>query len=114
MIKRPINKQVCDTEVIDIITSGNIQQIEQVCQEFCFSDGLCVSIYPTSFVYTGGKETGAKITLLNYPRFSVENEWELKDLACRLAKTLLKELHQKSILIVESDQTTRLFYEFDR
>lgn len=113
-MKKPIQKQVCDTEVIDIFTSGSVQEIERICQVFCFDNGLCVSIYPTSFVYTGGKETGAKITLLNYPRFPTENDWELKDLACRLSKMLLKELHQKSILIVESDQTTRLFYEFDR
>lgn len=63
-------KQIIEnTWWVKIYTSGPISRIEQVCREECYEDGLCVTVTPVKFIYTGGEELGAEIGLINYPRF---------------------------------------------
>ena len=68
-------------------------------------EGLCVTVTPTTFVYTGGAEEGVEIGLVNYPRFPSTQE-ELAGKAQRLGELLLRELCQHSFLIVQPGTTT--------
>jgi len=89
---------------VDIYIAGNILTIEEVCAKFCES-GACVSITPTSFIYTAGRETGAKITIINYARFPKE-DIKLKTMALNLAKLLLAECCQHTCSVVDSNSST--------
>ena len=69
-----MNTKDTPTHRIEIYASGPIEVAKQVCRETCLSEGLCVTIEPTHFIYTGGEETGFKIGLINYPRFPTSKE----------------------------------------
>ncbi len=67
-------------------------------------EGLCVTVTPTTFVYTGGAEEGVEVGLVNYPRFpSTQGILDVK--AQRLGKHLLERLCQHSFLVVSPDVT---------
>lgn len=87
------------TYQIRLYLSGPIDVAKHVIREMCFAQGLCVTVEPTTYIYTGGEEQGYVVGLLNYPRFpsSVEN---LTDTAESLALALLGKTYQKSVLIV--------------
>lgn len=87
---------------IHIYGSGPLAVAEQTCRRFCL-EGLCVTISPTRFIYTGGEETGYCVNLLNYPRFPAEPD-KLNDTAKRLALELLEDTYQHSILIVNPNE----------
>lgn len=86
-----------------IYISGPLSVIEQTCRQECMK-GLCVTVDPTRFIYTGGEETGAAIGLVNYPRFPVSNEDLYLKAEC-LALTLLETTCQHSVMIVTPDKT---------
>lgn len=79
-------------------------QAKQVCREFCFEVGLCVTVDPVSYIYTGGEEAGVRIGLINYPRFPATND-QLRETANNLAERLMHRLCQQSYSIVGSDYT---------
>lgn len=88
------------TYVVKIYLSGPIEVAKQVLRAECLREGLCVTIEPTTFIYTGGEEAGYVVGLLNYPRFPSEP----KDLWARaliVAERLLRETHQHSALMVD-------------
>lgn len=87
-----------------IYLSGPLAVIEQTCREECLEVGLCVTVTPTRFIYTGGEETGAEIGLINYPRFPKE-DFEVTATARRLALRLLKATCQHSVLVMTPDTT---------
>ena len=95
--------KTCTTYTADIYVAGPIHQAEIICQEFCLI-GLCVSISETTFVYTGGKEFGVRVTLINYPRFPKEPSF-IKAQALELAKVLVEKMFQGSASVVCSDET---------
>lgn len=86
-----------------IYIAGDLATARQVCREFCMS-GLCVTVEPTEFVYTGGAETGVRVGLLNYPRFPSDAA-EILDRARALADELRERLCQHSWLIVTPDES---------
>lgn len=88
-----------------IYISGPIGVIEQACRRECFRAGLCVTVTPTKFVYTGGEETGAVIGLCNYPLYPTSSN-ELGDRAMLLARGLLEETYQQKVMVVTGDKTT--------
>ena len=90
---------------IDIFMAGDIAQAKQVCREYCFEVGLCVTIEAVDYIYTGGEEAGFRVGLINYPRFPTEYK-VLKDHALQLANKLLQRLFQHSWCIVEFYETT--------
>lgn len=92
-----------DTYTAQIYMAGDIQQAKHVCREFC-QTGLCVTIEPLDYIYTGGEESGFRVGLINYPRFPVSNG-EIRNIAERLALTLRSRLFQHSYTIVFSDTT---------
>ncbi len=93
-----------DTYWVKIYLSGPMNVIEQTCRQDCFEQGLCVTVEPTKFIYTGGEETGAVVGLVNYPRFpnTPERIWGR---ARELALRLLSSTHQHSVLLAAPDKT---------
>lgn len=96
--------ETCKTHVVRIYLSGPLEVIEMECRRFCLQVGLCVTVEPTRFIYTGGEETGAVVGLLNYPRFP-KTDAEIDNTALELAKRLLEATAQHSVLIVEPGES---------
>jgi hypothetical protein len=88
----------------DIFMAGDIAQAKQVCREYCFAVGLCVTVEPCDFIYTGGEEVGFRVGLINYPRFPTD-EASLHQRASELADLLMKRLCQHSYSIVGPRET---------
>lgn len=70
--------------------------------------GLCVSMTPTEFIYTGGSEPGFAIGLIQYPRFPKPVS-ELEDTALELAGLLRKVCQQERVSVEMPDYTVMLF-----
>lgn len=84
---------------VQLFISGPIEIAKQVLRAECLREGLCVTIEPTTFIYTGGEESGYVVGLLNYPRFPVA--WGvLVERARGLMTALLDATHQHSALMV--------------
>lgn len=88
----------------DIFIAGDHAQAKQVCREFCFEQGLCVTVEQVAYVYTGGEEAGVRVGLINYPRFPTEKSL-LRNTAMALAVRLMEALCQHSYSIVGPDET---------
>jgi hypothetical protein len=91
-----INDATC---VITLYLSGPIEVAKQALRAECLREGLCVTIEPTTFVYTGGEEAGYRVGLLNYPRFPT-TPGALQARAEVIALALLEATHQHSALMV--------------
>lgn len=96
--------RTAETIRFDIFMAGDIAQAKHVCRDFCFAVGLCVTVEPVDFIYTGGEEAGFRIGLINYPRFPTTEE-RLKETATALATSLLYSLYQHSYSIVGPRET---------
>lgn len=88
----------------DLFLAGDIDQARQVCREFCFEVGFCVTIEPVEFIYTGGEEAGFRVGIINYPRFP-KSQNELQEHALALADRLMHRLCQHSYSVVGPDET---------
>lgn len=95
--------QVAPTIRFDIFIAGDIAQAKQVCREFCM-EGLCVTVEPVDFIYTGGQETGVRVGLINYPRFPSSID-VLGVKARRLGDMLMERLCQHSFSIEGPGET---------
>lgn len=93
-----------ETIRFDIFMAGDIAQAKQVCREYCYDVGLCVTIEPVDYIYTGGEESGFRIGLINYPRFPTD-ERDLKEKAGDLVLLLMRRLCQHSWTIVGPRET---------
>ena len=87
------------TYQISLYLSGPIEVAKQVLRADCLREGLCVTIEPTLFIYTGGEEAGYRVGLLNYPRFPTTPE-ALQARAEAIALGLLDATSQHSALMV--------------
>lgn len=94
----------CSTHRFDIVMAGDYANAEQVCREYCLAVGLCVTIEPVEYVYTGGQESGFRVGLMNYPRFPT-SEIDLRTKAHALAELLRERLCQHSFSIIGRDVT---------
>lgn len=99
-----MNWKSVKTHWVKIYLAGPQHVIEQVCRKYCRLVGLCVTVEPTRFIYTGGEETGCVVGLINYPRFPSDPE-SLESKAKELAGMLLEETCQDSVLIMDPDKT---------
>jgi hypothetical protein len=86
-----------------IYIAGDLAEIKKLCREFCFN-GICVTVTPTEFIYSGASEAGAVVGLINYPRFpaSRESVWEY---ATALAMQLMLKSFQRSCTVVATDKS---------
>lgn len=92
---------------VGLYLAGDIEVAKQVCREECFHEGLCVTIHPREYIYTGGQETGYVVELINYPRFPSTPE-QIYARAKALALLLMECGCQWSALIMSSEQTEYL------
>ena len=90
------------TYVVRLYLSGPIEIAKQEIRAETLRAGLCVTIEPTTFIYTGGEEAGYVVGLLNYPRFPCD-QGALKARARDLMHLLLSATHQHSALMVTQD-----------
>ena len=97
--------ETANTRTIRIYLSGPIEVAKQVIRESVMDEPLCVTVEPTTFIYTGGEEQGYVVGLVNYPRFSITPE-QLDDRAMRLAELLLDRTFQWSALVVTPEKST--------
>jgi len=93
-----------DTYRFDIFIAGDVETAKAICRKHCFVVGLCVTVEPVSFIYTGGEETGVRIGLINYPRFPKTKD-EIRDQAHALGLELMEGLFQLSFSVVGPDRT---------
>lgn len=94
----------CQTFWARIYMSGPIEVAKQVLREECLREGLCVTIEPTEFIYTGGEERGYVVGLINYPRFPKTPD-EIEARARGLMQMLLEGTFQHSALLMTPDLT---------
>jgi hypothetical protein len=85
----------------------SLEEVEYWCQEYVDRVGLCVNVTPCKFVYTGGGEPGARIELINYPRFPSTPQ-TIKNHAYSIAQLLMTMMKQKRCTIVCTDKTYML------
>ena len=97
------SKQV-GTDTVRLYLSGPIEAAKQIIREDCLAQGLCVTVEPTTFIYTGGEEAGYVVGFVNYPRFP-SAPGQLFARAQDLALKLLKGTFQHSALLVTPHTT---------
>jgi hypothetical protein len=89
---------------VSILMAGDCDAAKQICREYCDEVGLCVTVTPTSYVYTGRGDAGFIVGLINYPRFPASS-FEIASRAVQLADRLRTKLGQESYSIQYPDQT---------
>jgi len=85
----------------------SFQDVIDICQSYCDEIGLCLSVTETTYVYTGGQESGAIVGLINYPRFPSSKEY-LEKIAMKLAHLLLEGLGQLRLTVVLPNKSITL------
>ncbi|HEY1034609.1 MAG TPA: hypothetical protein VGE09_06480 [Pseudoxanthomonas sp.] len=84
--------------------AGPIEVAKQILRADVMREGLCVTIEPTHYIYTGGEQSGYVVGLINYPRFPATQE-VVTTRARGLLMLLLDETHQKSGLLMTPEST---------
>lgn len=109
-----MNFEINETEAYQcsIYIAGNMNTIEETCPEFC-ERGACVSIQPTTFVYTTGREFGAEIKFISYARFPKGRDKWNED-AIELAKLLIEKCHQHSCTVIDDQKSIMLTRKFSK
>lgn len=97
---RTIERRTATAFEVRIFIAGDISDIKREAAKAAMA-GACYSIEETEFVYTMGRERGAVLRLVNYPRFPATLTALMAD-AERLAVQLLEATHQGSCLIQPS------------
>lgn len=92
------------THTVRLYLSGPVEVAKQIIRADVLDVGLCVTVEPTLFIYTGGEEQGYVVGLLNYPRFPTTPD-ALIERARSLAVKLLDGTHQHSVLIVTPSES---------
>lgn len=82
---------------VKIFIAGDYKEIQRVCRQYC-KQGFCVSMKAADFVFTYGMESGAEITIINYPRFPAAAV-TLHQHALQLARLMAEETHQGSYTV---------------
>ena len=96
-------RQEAPTYAASIYIAGDLAAARATCREYVMT-GLCVTVEPVEFIYTGGAETGVRVGLINYPRFPAEPA-DIFAKAEALADRLMNDLCQHSYSIVATDKT---------
>lgn len=95
-------EKACPAYTVSIFMAGDISSAKTICRDFCDKEGLCVTVTPTTYVYTGGEEDGFVVGLINYPRFP-NTPGAIYATAKALAEELYWRLGQQSYTIQTSD-----------
>lgn len=89
---------------VDIHMAGDINAAGVTIQRYGLDVGLCVSLSPQSFIYSGGREEGFRVGFINYPRFP-KDPGDVVARARDLASVLCQALGQHSYSIVSPVET---------
>ena len=95
--------QTASSFPVSIFIAGDAAKAREICRAFCFNVGLCATVTPTEFIYTGGQEAGV-VGLINYPRFPSDPD-NLLTVARQLADDLVHGLHQHSYTVQTPTET---------
>lgn len=87
----------------EIAIAGDYDDARRICRRFC-EVGLCVTVTATSFIYTGGEQSGVLVRLINYPRFPEKPE-NITNKALSLAEELRTGLLQDSFSVITPTET---------
>jgi hypothetical protein len=90
---------------VSLFMAGNIELARAVCRKHCDEVGLCVTVTPTAYVYTGGEEFGFVVGFINYPRFPNEPAL-IEAKAIELGMRLREALGQESFSVQTPTTTT--------
>lgn len=93
------------TRVVEVFMAGDIEHAKQIVRRFCIDTPICVTVTPTTFVYTGGEESGFVVGFRNYPRFPTD-PYSLRAAAADLAERLREALGQRSYMSVDAGGMT--------
>ena len=105
------NTKVAKTWEGKIFMAGDIDTAKQLIREEAYRSGMCVTISPTTYIYTGGEEDGFVVGLIQYPRFEAEMV-TLESSLSVLAQKLAEKCCQKSFTITTPKITT--YYQSKR
>lgn len=94
-------KATASAQFANIYIAGDESVARQTCREFCAS-GACVTVTPTTYVYTGGAESGVIVGFIDYARFPGQ---PLLPKAEALAQLLADRLFQSSYSIVTESES---------
>lgn len=94
-----MKKEQTDTHTVEIFMAGDYLSACRVCRRYCMDVGLCVTVVPTTYIYTGGEEAGFIVGLRNYPRFPSTPQ-QIENHAATLADKLRDDLSQHSYMLV--------------
>lgn len=89
---------------VSIFIAGDHARALEVCREHCDEVGLCVTVAPTTYIYTGGQEAGVVVGLINYPRFPDEPA-RIEAKAIELGMILREALGQQSFSVQTPSET---------
>jgi hypothetical protein len=71
---------------------------------YCDRVGLCVTVTPTTFCYTNGREPGAILGLIHYPRFPRDDPAAyLREHAMALGQMALEAFRQLRVTVMLED-----------
>lgn len=93
-----------DTYWAKIFIAGPIEVAKQVIRLRAKKQGMCVTIEPTTYMYSGGEEEGYVIGLINYPRFPASPS-AIWNQAMELGKELREQTGQDSFTVQAPDRT---------
>jgi hypothetical protein len=96
--------KIVETYTARMYIAGDINDAKRLLRAECYQVGLCVTVEPTTFIYTGGEESGIVVGFVNYPRFPSTPD-EVFERAVKVAYKLIPALNQKSALVVGSEST---------
>lgn len=88
---------------VKIYIAGPIEVAKQIIRREAKAQGMCVTVEPTTYVYTGGEELGYVVGFINYPRFPAapSSIWARAE---KLAEILKNETFQSSYTIMDPSQ----------
>lgn len=104
---------ISDAYKVEIFIAGNYEEALRLAQEYCDDVGLCVTVTPTRYVYTGGMESGVIVGLINYARFPKYTH-QILEQAINLGEKLRIGLHQQSFTVQDGIHSRWYNYRDDK
>jgi hypothetical protein len=87
-----------------IYVAGDLNTSEMICRKECFEIGLCVTVQPIRYIFTGGTEDGVQVGLINYGRFPDNKDSILKK-AVDLGRKIAEANHQWSYSVIAPSES---------
>jgi hypothetical protein len=89
---------------VTVYVGGDVADARRSLRRQTWEAGLCVTVVPCDFVFTGGMESGVAVGFINYPRFPKSPD-EIWNRAVEVAVQLRTDLYQKTACVVAGDRT---------